>query len=186
MHMTMDFILGAIIAGNPGPSMADFQLEIGPIVVAGAAVEPEVAPIGPVGGRGRAASSGSGSRGHTGSRSMGAGASRGGYSIGPSRGGYSAAPRRGGVGVGPSGSSFSAGRSRGGVGAGPSRGGAAVGRGMSNVSADLQPAGREGYGIARGSVKQRGRVRGLGGPTEAIAISSDMCNLILQLLRSRE
>ena len=47
--MTMYFILVAIIAGNSGPYIADFQQELGPIVGAGA-------PVGIVGGGGVVAS----------------------------------------------------------------------------------------------------------------------------------
>ena len=56
------------------------------------------------------------------------------------------------------------------------RGGTAPGRGTSSVSGDLQAPGRGGSGIPRGSVTQRGRGRGRGGPTEAIVISSDIFN----------
>ena len=111
IHMTMDFILVAIITGNPGPSMADFQLELGPLVGAGAPVGPVVPPIGPISGGGGAASRVSQSYGRSGVGSMEAGPSRGCYSSGPSRGGVGAGPSRGGYSTGPS---------RGGVGRGPS------------------------------------------------------------------
>ena len=188
IHMTMDFILVAIISGNSGPSMSDFQLELGPIIGAGA-------PVGPVGGGGEAASRGSGSCGRTGSESMGAGPCRGGYSRGPSRGGVGAGPSRGGYSPGPSsgsivagpgGSSSSTGPSRGGVGAGPSRGGTAASSSMCNVSGDLPAPGHGGSVIPRGSVTQRGRGRGRSGPTETVVILSGMFNLILELIRSRE
>ena len=132
--------------------MADFQLELGPIVGAGAPVGPVFPAIGPVAGGGGAASRGSGSRVRSGSGSMGAERSWRGYSRGPSRRG---------------------------VGAETSRSGTAAGRGMSNVSGDLQAPARGGSVIPRSSVTHRRRGRGRGGPTETIVISSAMFNLIL-------
>ena len=152
--ITIDLILEDIFAGNSGLCIANYQLALGQIMGVGASV-------GPVAGRGGGRSGGSKCRRWTGSASMGAGRSNGGYSREPGRGGIGAGassssnnvwPSRCSGSAGPRGSSCRTGPRSGGVGAGPVRCGTAAGKSISNVSRDLPATEYRGCGILYESV----------------------------------
>ena len=100
--ITIDLILEDIFTGNSGLCIANYQLALGQIMGVGASV-------GPVAGRGGGRSGGSKCRRWTGSASMGAGRSNGGYSREPGRGGIGAGASRSSNNVWPSRCSGSAG-----------------------------------------------------------------------------
>ena len=174
--MTWNFIIGSIIVGNSGTSIADFEFQLSMIVSAGAPVLRVVPPTGSVGGDSKAGSSWSGGSGRAGSVSMASVPSSSGCSRVPSRSDVGAAPSRGvyrerlyrgGIEAGLYVSSSSAGLSRSGVGAGPSRGGTAASSCRSNVSGHLQASGRGGSSIPDASVTQRGAEGSRSGSTDS-------------------
>jgi len=97
VHLGIDFLLGALIVAHNGPSVTDFQLELGPLVGVVGPVGPAVAPLAPLDGDGGVAgylaSRGSGSRRRAGSRGRVGEGGRAGASRGRASSGHAGATR---------------------------------------------------------------------------------------------
>jgi len=97
VQLGMDFLLGALIVAHNGPSMIDFQLELGPLVEAVGPAGPAVTPLVPPGGDGGVvgylASRGSSSHGRAGSRGRAGEEGHAGASRGRASSGHAGAPR---------------------------------------------------------------------------------------------